>query len=144
MTPAASVTMVAADLPQQTGRGFAVAFTPDKALVRHTRQITAEHWRLWHVTGPTADSVVLTVSELVTNAIQHGNGDLDLKVFHTDNELRVEVTDGNPEAAQLKPVDAEAVSGRGLFLVAALARDWGVNVDGTTTWATFRVPAGRL
>ncbi|MDI3407658.1 ATP-binding protein [Streptomyces cavernicola] len=143
MTPAA-VTTVAAELMQQTARGFRVAFTPDKTRVGRMRRITTAHLRLWQVYGQTADDIVLTVSELVTNSIQHGDGDVGLKVLYTDNELRVEVTDCNPEPAQHKPADDEAVSGRGLFLVAALAHDWGVSDDGTTTWATFRVPAGRL
>lgn len=140
MTPAASVTMIAAELLQQTGHGFAVAFTPDEAHVGRMRQITAAHLRLWHVSGPAADDIVLAVSELVTNAIQHGAGNVGLKVFCTDNELRVEVTDCRPVAAYLKPVDDEAVSGRGLLLVSVLAHDWGVNRDGTLTWATFRTP----
>ncbi|MFI1965584.1 ATP-binding protein [Streptomyces pathocidini] len=142
MSPTTAVAMTAAELLHQTARGFAVAFTPDKARVGRMRRIAAAHLRLWEVPGPTADDIVLAVSELVTNGIQHGHGDIELKLLYAPGEVRVEVTDGSPSPAQLTSADDEDVSGRGLFLVAALARDWGVSDDGTTTWATFR--AGTL
>ncbi|OIK02560.1 ATP-binding protein [Streptomyces sp. MUSC 14] len=143
MTPAATAVTVASDLMQQTSRGFAVAFTPDKARVGRMRRITAAHLRLWHVSEPTAESVVLAVSELVTNAIRHGRGDVGLKILYADNDVRVEVTDGNPKPATLTNAQSDDTSGRGLFLVAVLARDWGVSDDGEMTWCVFNAPAGR-
>ncbi|MFF2851498.1 ATP-binding protein [Streptomyces sp. NPDC058001] len=137
--PAAVV--VAAQLRHQTACGFAVAFAPDKARVGHMRRITTAHLRLWKISGPPADNIVHAVSELVTNAIQHGHGNIRLKVTHTAGEVRVEVTDGNPASAELTVADDEDVSGRGLFLVAFLARDWGVSDGGRTTWCVFRATA---
>ena len=57
--------------------------------------------------------------------------------------VRVEVTDGNPKAATLANAQPDDTSGRGLFLVAVLARDWGVSDDGEMTWCVFDAPAGR-
>ncbi|MDX2820603.1 ATP-binding protein [Streptomyces ipomoeae] len=135
--------MVATELVQQTALGFAVAFTPDKARVGPMRRITAAHLRLWKVPGPTAENIVLAVSELVANAIEHGYGDIGLTIVYACGEVRVEVTDSNPTPAKLTFADDEDVSGRGLFLVAVLAQDWGVSGDGRSTWCVFRVPARR-
>lgn len=143
MSPAAAVATVAAELVHQTALGFAAAFTPNRARVGHMRRITAAHLRLWKVSGSTAENIVLAVSELVANAIEHGCGDMGLTVLYTCEEVRVEVTDGNPAPAKLTFADDEDVSGRGLFLVAVLAQDWGVSSDGRATWCVFHVPARR-
>ncbi|MFH8466017.1 ATP-binding protein [Streptomyces sp. NPDC017991] len=125
------------------GPGFAVAFTPDECRVAHMRKITAAHLRLWRVPKSTAENVILAVSELVTNGIQHGYGAVGLKAICVDGELRVEVTDGNPAPARLAQADDDDLSGRGLFLVAVLAHNWGVSDDGHTTWCAFRLSSGR-
>ncbi|KPI25016.1 putative anti-sigma regulatory factor, serine/threonine protein kinase [Actinobacteria bacterium OV320] len=143
MSPATAVAMVAAELAHQTALGFAVAFTPDKARVGRMRRITAAHLRLWKVSGPSAENIVLAVSELVANAIEHGYGDIELTVLYACGEVRVEVKDGNPAPAKLTIADDEDVSGRGLFLVAVLAQDWGVGGDGRSTWCVFRIRARR-
>lgn len=143
MTPATAVAPVPAEALPQTARTFEVAFVPDKMQVSRMRRTTAEQLRLWNVRGTLAENVVLAVSELVTNAVQHGHGAVGLRVRYVVGELRIEVTDGNPEPAELRSAGDDDVSGRGLFLVAVFARDWGVSDDGKTTWCTFRVPAGR-
>lgn len=143
MSSATAVAMVAAEHVHQTALGFAVAFTPDRARVGRMRRIATAHLRLWRVSGPTAENIVLAVSELVANAIEHGCGDMGLTVLYAREEVRVEVTDGNPAPAKLTFADDEDVSGRGLFLVAVLAQDWGVSGDGRSTWCVFRVPARR-
>ncbi|MFI0155785.1 ATP-binding protein [Streptomyces lydicus] len=140
---AAAVVAVASELLHRSDRSFAVSCTPDTVRVGHMRRITTAHLRQWKVSGPTADHIVLAVSELVTNGIQHGQEDIGLNVRYTPGEVRVEVTDGSPSPAQLTYAEDEDVSGRGLFLVAALARDWGVSDDGKTTWCTFPAPTGR-
>lgn len=123
-----------------TVRGFAVAFTPKETRVGQMRKITAAHMPLWGVPDGLAKDIVLAVSELVTNAIQHGKGDVGLRVRYVDTELRIEVTDGNPVPAEIHVPRASEESGRGLFLVAALSWNWGVSDDGTKTWCIFRVP----
>ncbi|MGW6742460.1 ATP-binding protein [Streptomyces sp. NPDC055025] len=112
--PTTAVVKVVAELGSQTSDGFAVAFPPDKTRVARMRRITAAHLRLGKVPDPQAENIVLAVSE--------------------------PVIDGNPTWAVLRCADAVDETGRGLFLVAVFARDWGVSHDGTTTWCTFRVP----
>ncbi|MCL7376998.1 ATP-binding protein [Streptomyces sp. 35G-GA-8] len=143
MTPATAVAPVAVEVRSPDSRGFAVAFTPDRLHVARMRRITVAHLRLWKVSGTLSENIVLAVSELVSNAIQHGRGHVGLEIRCTLDELRINVTDGNPTPAALRCAGPVDETGRGLFLVAVFAQDWGVSDDGMTTWCTFRLPAGR-
>ncbi|WP_217556709.1 ATP-binding protein [Streptomyces sp. GbtcB6] len=143
MSPATAVAPAATNAPPRTPRAFDLAFTSDPALVSQARLITRAFLGLWKVTGELAENIVLAVSELVANAVEHGTGDVRLRLQYPDSEVRIEVTDDNPTPAVLRPADDEDVSGRGLFLIAVLARKWGVSEDGVTTWCVFRVPATR-
>lgn len=140
----ATPAVVAASEPQHNiSPGFVVAFTPDTSLVADMRRVTAAHLRLWRASDATTDSVIVAVSELVTNGIQHGIGAVTLQASHSDGVLRVQVTDGNPRPAQVGAFDDDALSGRGLFLVAVLAHNWGVSDNGHTTWCDFHLAPGR-
>ncbi|MFF4363520.1 ATP-binding protein [Streptomyces sp. NPDC001604] len=143
MSPAPAVAPTAPKAPPQAPRAFDVALTSEAAVVGQARRITRAFLGLWKVNGELAENIVLAVSELVTNAVEHGTGDVGLRVHYPAGELRIEVTDDNPTPAELRFADDEDVSGRGLFLVAVLARKWGVSNEGKTTWCVFRVPARR-
>lgn len=143
MSTATAVALATSKALPQTSRAFDATFTSDPACVSEARRITRDFLSLWNVKGELAENIVLAVSELVTNAVEHGIGDLGLQVRYPDDELRIEVTDDNPAPAELRSADDEDVSGRGMFLVAVLARKWGVSEDGKTTWCVFRVPARR-
>ncbi|MFI9078766.1 ATP-binding protein [Streptomyces sioyaensis] len=123
---------------------FEVAIAPDPVRVSGVRYDASTFLRRWAVPRSLAEDVGLAVSELVTNAIKHGLGTVSLRMRNAgDGELRVEVRDDSPDPARLRTAGDQDVSGRGMFLVAVLACDWGVSPDGTTTWATFRIRAGR-
>lgn len=144
MSPATSVTPVAEPCRPRAPYAFEVAIVPEPPRVAGVRRITAAALRYRAVPSPLALDVVLVVSELVTNAIEHGHGSVRLRVRHSGDFLLVEVTDNNPAPARLRTPAPDAERGRGLPLVAALAEEgWGVSPDGRTTWARFRVPAGR-
>lgn len=87
------------------------------------------------------DSAVLLTSELVTNALEHGRGSVSLTVDAGKLHVRVEVTDDEPEPPTLIDADPEAESGRGMFIVDALASSWGIEekTDGKVVW--FELPA---
>ncbi|MFJ8953518.1 ATP-binding protein [Streptomyces sp. NPDC102381] len=127
----------------QTSYAFEVDFAPSRRRVGAIRRTTMACLGLWDMRGPLAENIVLTVSELVTNAIEHGEGDIALRVQCADDELQVAVTDGSPSPASLRAPNDDDDSGRGLLLVTALAERWGTRDDGKTTWCVFRVPAGR-
>ncbi|MDT9682262.1 ATP-binding protein [Streptomyces sp. TRM76323] len=126
---------------QRAGLLFAVSFEPAEYRVGQTRRITAA---LLHHRGLGAvlDPAVLVVSELVTNAVRHGRGNVGLTVTYSAVELRIEVSDGSTAPARLRTAEETDESGRGLWLVAAVAREWGASDDGTVTWCTLALPAG--
>ncbi|MFJ4800130.1 ATP-binding protein [Streptomyces murinus] len=143
MNTATAVAPVAAGALPRAVLAFEVAFTPSKARVAQMRRITHAHMALWGLPSTLADDVVLAVSELVTNAVRYGRGNVRLWVRCAE-ELRIEVRDGNPAPALVRTTTDQDESGRGLLLVAGLARKWGVSQDGRTTWAVFCLPAGGL
>ena len=94
------------------------------------------------------ETVVLLVSELVSNAVQHGGPHgptaiVDLEVAAHSDRVRIGVTDagdGDPRAGN-GAVDLP--SGRGLLLVEALASRWGCDrlPVGKTVWFELLTPA---
>lgn len=107
--------------------------------VGHARQLTAAALR--DAPASTRDTVMLVVSELVTNGIRHVGTDVALRVTRHDDHVRVEVTDtgaGEPVVRNPGPLEPH---GRGLRIVEALAYRWGVDPGvggGKTVWCTIR------
>ncbi|SER98624.1 Histidine kinase-like ATPase domain-containing protein [Pedococcus cremeus] len=82
----------------------------------------------------------LVVSELVTNAIQHANSDIDVVLAAHDGRLRVGVRDRSPAPPVTRHAPPDATGGRGLRVVEALARSSGAwpTVDGGKfVWAVL-------
>ncbi|WP_311737164.1 MULTISPECIES: ATP-binding protein [Streptomyces] len=93
---AAVTTSVAGMSQSEVPRAFEVAFAPNTTCARQARRDTRACLRRWNVPDSLAEDIVLTVSELVTNGVLHGNGDVGLRIRQCCGELRVEVTDDNP------------------------------------------------
>ena len=72
------------------------------------------------------DDALLLTSELVTNAILHGRSEVCVEVQVDGPVLRVSVIDENSRHPMPVVEDPDALDGRGLALVAALAARWGV------------------
>jgi anti-sigma regulatory factor (Ser/Thr protein kinase) len=110
------------------------------------RRWAAECLRAQLGDGPSApaviDDAVLCVSELVTNAVAAGCSQLSVELRVGERDFRVVVVDdapGDPVPRQANPGDR---SGRGLRLVDAMSRRWGVDPsDGRkAVWAEFARP----
>ena len=89
------------------------------------------------------DPVLLTVSELVTNAVRYGRPPVRLSLHRRPGGVEIGVHD----AVALPPADPslpddDAEHGRGLALVKALADETGVRPegDGKVVWARFSGP----
>ncbi|MDX2592918.1 MULTISPECIES: ATP-binding protein [Streptomyces] len=79
----------------------------------------------WAATAPDlVDSVVLAVSELVTNAHMHARSTAQLILTWDEECLHVTVHDASPRLPEPRHPDAGATGGRGLQLVDALADAW--------------------
>ncbi|MFI6885239.1 ATP-binding protein [Streptosporangium canum] len=92
-----------------------------------------------------ADDVVLVAGELLANAITHGEPLVRLSLWAGADELCVRVTDHGPEQPRHLDLGVEAVHGRGLTIVEALADDSGViplpDRPGKTVWARWDIRA---
>ncbi|WP_459981887.1 ATP-binding protein [Nocardioides sp. AN3] len=109
----------------------------DQASVRAARVLVAQS--LPDVSRTSLEIVVLLTSELVTNAVHHGTGPVQLRLSRDDQGVRVEVADESSERPVLRPIDHDAHHGRGLLLVDALASGWGVDSDKTGKTVWFRL-----
>ncbi|MEU7088955.1 ATP-binding protein [Streptomyces achromogenes] len=102
---------------------------PLSAGVKEARDWTRAHMAAlgWEGTAPTlVDSVVLAVSELVTNAHVHAHSAAQLILTWDEHCLHVTVHDASPRLPEQRHADHGALGGRGLLLVDALADDWQV------------------
>jgi anti-sigma regulatory factor (Ser/Thr protein kinase) len=88
------------------------------------------------------DDANIIVTELVTNAVLHGQSPIRLTVI-VDEAIRLGVFDGDnrPEVVVLQPMDHGRIGGRGLVLVDNIADAWGTtsDPDGKTVWADLRL-----
>lgn len=101
------------------------------------------------------EDVSLCVTELSTNATLHsGSGYFEVELQRADDSVRLAVLDtGHTDADSLAArtglgdvlvdellADEPAATGRGMFIVSALASTWGIDElpDGKRVWAEFR------
>jgi anti-sigma regulatory factor (Ser/Thr protein kinase) len=104
------------------------------------RQFVRESCTIWSVPQAVGERAELVVNELVTNVVQHARTCSQVTLTCTESALRVSVRDYRcGSIPRPRPVDAAALCGRGLHLVARLAHTWGAqqHVDGKTIWASF-------
>lgn len=91
-----------------------------------------------------SDAVLLVASELVTNAVRHGDGDVELRIDVDDEGVRLEVLDdGHVKVTAPRSVPSPtAVGGRGLHLVREVSKRWGSGFDpGGRTMVWAEMPA---
>jgi CheY-like chemotaxis protein/anti-sigma regulatory factor (Ser/Thr protein kinase) len=115
---------------------------PQVSDVAIARRFVNERCREWGC-GEVVEDAELVVSELVTNALIHGESRCELRAGLSDAALRLQVVDqgeGMPDPQSAGDTDEH---GRGLVLVSALCAAWGVEVlpdDGKIVWAELLRP----
>ncbi|OPF83201.1 ATP-binding protein [Streptomyces antioxidans] len=130
-----------------TPRGLALRLATDPAAAGRARRTAAGALRRWGVPDTTADDIVLMVDELVTNAIEHAEGPVWLRLWLRRGRWVIcQVGDGCREAPRPRPSGPDAENGRGLLLVAALADAFGTRptATGKVIWFRRRVRDGRI
>ncbi|MGJ5752364.1 PAS domain S-box-containing protein [Streptomyces puniciscabiei] len=127
------------------------AFPADQVAIWHldhhpkavatARTQTQDQLTRWGVDDETAYTTEIIVSELVTNAIRYGTPPVRLRLIK-DRTLTCEVRDSNSLAPRLRHAKTIDEGGRGLFIIAQLAQNWGVrySLDGKTIWAEQTLP----
>ncbi|WP_457464615.1 ATP-binding protein [Streptomyces sp. TE5632] len=111
---------------------------PDPAEVGRARQWTRSRLAGSGIEadGPLSETLILLVSELVTNAVVHTGCPAVLRLSLTDAAageatVRLEVADRSSRAPVPRCAGGDATGGRGLALVDGLADRWGWSSDGT-------------
>ncbi|HEX6877801.1 MAG TPA: SpoIIE family protein phosphatase [Nocardioidaceae bacterium] len=101
----------------------------------------AEGWlTCGYVPSHLKDAVLLVVSELVTNAVRQGDGQVRVSLEAEDDSVLVEVFDSGHRLPTLSDFPVDATGGRGLHLIDTVCEDWGVReeLDGKSVWARLR------
>lgn len=84
---------------------------------------------------PVAETVILLISELVTNAVVHTGCPAVLRMRLPERQssgvVRVEVADESGRPPRQRQAEGEDTGGRGLELVSGLADRWGWQPEGT-------------
>ncbi|GGU42883.1 ATPase [Lentzea flava] len=102
---------------------------------------------LSHLDTDCVEDAELLVTELVSNAYDHGKPPIRLRLCQLPNSsLHIDVEDGDrTHLPRLRVSGPNAERGRGLVLVDQLSREWGFNVTARTkvVWAEMDCRAWR-
>jgi two-component sensor histidine kinase len=128
-------------------RSFELALSPHPSSVARARSFVTEAMQQWEVPEATEESARLAISELVTNAIVHARTDVVVRVRPESDAVWVGVTDQNDTLPIRGLPEADGFGSRGLVIVEAVARRWGVDRQfsrpGKTVWFTVAVDFDR-
>ena len=114
-----------------------IALPRSPASVGAARRFIQARTAAWSFPEPAGSQLVLIGSELVTNAVLHARTGLTLTLELRDGRVRISVKDQSQAPATLRHYQADALTGRGLGVVAALSERWGISAapDGKVVWA---------
>jgi anti-sigma regulatory factor (Ser/Thr protein kinase) len=117
-----------------------IALPRNPSSVGAARRFIAARTAAWSFPEPAAGQLVLIGSELVTNAVLHARTELTLTLELREDRVRISVKDRSKAPATLRHYRPDALTGRGLGVVAALSDRWGVSTapDGKVVWAELR------
>ena len=104
-----------------------------------TRRFVSRTLEGWGVSDGSAFDILICVSELVTNAINHGGPPIQVRLHLHRDRLMLEVRDGGTGVPAMRLSEADEANGRGLLIVSRLAERWGIRpgTSGKTVWAQF-------
>ncbi len=112
-------------IPHVLSQGARLHLSPQPTSARRARAFVRDQ-----VDTSLTDSAELVASELVTNGVLHANSPMTLGVVAGDHCVLIAVTDRSPRRPAEHEPSLSAEGGRGIALVASLARQWGVQRDG--------------
>jgi anti-sigma regulatory factor (Ser/Thr protein kinase) len=127
-------------------RRAAQTFGPSTGEVMRARRLMGACLDEWEASDEDRAALVLVVCELVTNAILHGRGSVELHVYASDAVVRLEVCDQGGGQPRLRPPERSGphVGGWGLHMVDQLVDVWGTTVrpGRTVVWVQRAITRG--
>jgi anti-sigma regulatory factor (Ser/Thr protein kinase) len=120
---------------------------PRPTAAREARRFVARTLLSWELPRAVAPAT-LVASELVTNSVVHAVTVVDLTMTQAGQYLLIRVRDhggGRPTTRADDPLES-GLGGRGLLIVHALTRSWGVfpsRLSGKTVWAVLDMASPR-
>ncbi|MCG8917277.1 ATP-binding protein [Actinokineospora sp. PR83] len=128
-------------------RRLATRLPAAESSVAESRDFVSAALGSWAVPRAELGDIVLAVSELVTNAIEHGCGEVDVEVVLVTGVVRLRVGDHSAGLPVRQAPTLLSERSRGLVIVEALSTAWGyesiagaVGTDaGKWVWADFAV-----
>jgi Histidine kinase-like ATPase domain len=107
-------------------------------------RLWARSWLQTHpVLGVDVVDLQLALTELVSNAILHGCGPVDVELVADAGTLRLNVSDSSDVMPHQPPAAGMGSGGRGLMMVGKVATRWGADPrpeGGKTVWCEFGSP----
>jgi anti-sigma regulatory factor (Ser/Thr protein kinase) len=127
-------------IPRVLCRGALLHLAAQPTSARRARAFVRDQ-----VAAPLAESAELVASELVTNGVLHAQGPLTLGIVAGDDCVLIGVSDESDERPAEHEPSLSAEGGRGIALVASIARWWGVHrqESGKIIWCLIeKEPSG--
>ena len=115
-----------------------VVLAPQRGAAANVRRVLADFIGD-RVTGASLQDAYLVASEVVANAVLHGQGEVVVRASLADERLHLSVTDSGDGSPVLRPADPARVGGFGLQIVDRLSSSWGVAPfpGGKTVWVVI-------
>jgi len=129
--------------PPTVDESLSFRLVPEVSAVAQARQLVTTYLQERELPGALVDDAALATSELVTNALLHGRPPVELRTRIEGAEVLIEVRDRAAyQPRKLRP-DEDDEHGRGLQIVAALARRWGTRPteQGKAVWCVLSAHA---
>jgi anti-sigma regulatory factor (Ser/Thr protein kinase) len=116
-------------------------FDPELNAPADARRFVVETVRRWGYDGDLLEDAAVVVTELASNVVVHARLPFTVTLSPSQGGgVRISVQDGSRTRPVQRQDGPTAQSGRGLTLIAALARSWGVDTtpDGKVVWAELQ------
>lgn len=111
-------------------------FVATPSVLRGMRHFVREALDAWG-DDELATTAEIVASELASNAVRHARSPFCVSISRSPDAIRIEVRDASFELPEYVRTSAAQTGGRGVCLIAALSRAWGIRdeLDGKTVWA---------
>ncbi|MCW2724884.1 MAG: histidine kinase [Frankiales bacterium] len=137
-----AVLVAQVDEQAQHARTASKQISVEERSVQSSRRFAGETLRAWSMPDALVDDVVLLTSELVTNALLHGQAPVEMRLREGVDHVVLEVEDHATYLPRRMRPSGDDEHGRGLQLVTLLADRWGTRPTshGKTVWCLFTLP----